>query len=161
MKGSSFPEIDFQKLIVPPAEIKIDRRNGVYKVYDRIRKDYFCLTPEEFVRQIFVEWLINHLGYPQSLLANEIGIHLNGTLKRCDTVLFSPEGEPIMIIEYKAPNIKLDQEVFNQIVRYNMALKARYLVVCNGYSNYICRVDYKDNKIEMLACMPEYKELDR
>ena len=159
MKGNCFPKIDFNKLTLPPAELKIVRRNGVLKVFDSLRKDYYCLTEEEFVRQIFVSWLVNHLNYPPSLMANEIGIKLNDTYKRCDTVVFSPEGTPLMIIEYKAPKISLTQEVFNQIVRYNMALKAKYLVVSNGYISFCCEVDYSTHEIHFLQEIPDYSQI--
>lgn len=159
MKGKEFPKIDFSKLVIPPVQLKIDRRNDVFKVFDILRKDYFVLTEEEFIRQIFVNWLLNELGYPPSIMANEIGIKLNETYKRCDTVVFNPTGAPMMIIEYKSPKVKLNQNVFNQIVRYNMALKANYLVVSNGYCNYCCKVDYNNNRIIFLEKIPHYSEL--
>lgn len=157
--SAEFPKIDFSKFILPPAELKIIRRNGDLKVFDRLRKDYFCLTPEEFVRQIFVSWLIDDLGYRPSVMANEIGIKLNETSKRCDTVVFSPDSTPLMIIEYKAPNVNLTQEVFNQIVRYNMVLKARYLVVSNGYKNFCCKVNYDSHSVEFISSVPTYQEI--
>ena len=161
MRGSKFPEIDFTKLILPPVELKIVRRNGIFKVFDPLRKAYFNLTEEEFVRQIFVSWLIRDLHYPSSLMANEIGIKLNDTYKRCDTIIFRSDGSPLMIIEYKSPSINITQEVFNQIVRYNMALNADYLVVSNGYINFCCKVDYDNHKIEFLQEIPDYNELIR
>ena len=159
MKGLNFPKIDFTKFILPPVELKIVRRNGVLKVFDILRKDYFILTEEEFVRQVFVAWMINELGYPPSIMANEIGIHLNNTLKRCDTIVFTSQGKPLIILEYKSPSVNLDQNVFNQIVRYNMALKAEYLVVSNGYKNFFCKVNYENNSIEFLKNMPKYIEI--
>ena len=159
MKGKEFPKIDFSKLAIPPVELKIDRRNGVFKVFDILRKDYFILTEEEFIRQIFVNWLLRDLGYPFSIMANEVGIKLNDTLKRCDTVVFKSSGLPLMIVEYKSPKVRVTQEVFNQIVRYNMALKADYLVVSNGYSNYCCKVDYINNSVEFLDEIPLYSEI--
>lgn len=159
MKGSKLPDIDFTRLSFPPADLRIVRRNGIYKVYDPLRKGYFCLTPEELIRQLFVAWIIKDLGYPPSLLANEIGIKLNDTVKRCDTVLFSSSGSPLMILEYKAPNVVLTQEVFNQIVRYNMSLKADYLVVSNGYQSYCCKVNYQKRAVVFLPEMPSYLEL--
>ena len=159
MKGNRFPEIDFSRLVLPPVELKIVRRNGVFKVFDILRKNYFVLTEEEFIRQIFVNWMVNDLGYPTSIMANEIGIHLNDTFKRCDTVVFTPSGSPLMIIEYKAPSININQEVFNQIVRYNMTLKASYLVVSNGYCNYYCKVDYNYRSIKVLDAMPLYNNI--
>ena len=159
MRGQDFPEIDFSRLILPPVELKIVRRNGVYKVFDFIRKDYFCLTPEEFVRQLFVGWLTKDLGYPPSLMGNEVGIKLNDTIKRCDTIVFSKTGSPLMIVEYKAPSVNITQEVFNQIVRYNMVLKAEYLVVSNGYNNFCCHVDYATHDIQFLPNIPSYQEI--
>ena len=159
LKGQFFPDIYFDKIILPPAELKIVRRNGVFKVFDRLRKNYYCLTEEEFVRQVFVEWLVSHLGYPPSIMANEIGINLNDTYKRCDTVVFGSQGNPLMIIEYKAPSVHISQEVFNQIVRYNMALQAKYLVVSNGYQNFCCKVDYSAHEIHFLDKIPLYQEI--
>lgn len=128
-------------------------------VFDKLRKNYFVLTEEEFVRQIFVCHLIDNLGYPPSLIANEIGIKLNDTLKRCDTVIFSSLGDPLMIVEYKAPSVSLTEEVFNQIVRYNMVLKANYLVVSNGYNNFCCHVDYETREILFLESIPTYQQI--
>ena len=159
MKGNNFPKIDLQKLAIPPADLKIVRRNNVFKIYDVLRKDYFCLTGEEFVRQLFVAWLIKDLGYPSSLMANEIGIKLNDTYKRCDTVVFSSDGSPLMIIEYKAPAVSVTQEVFNQIVRYNMTLKAKYLIVSNGYVNYCCHINYESHSIIFLENIPSYDDI--
>ena len=161
MRGNCFPDIDFSRFILPPVELKIVRRNGVLKVFDSLRKNYFCLTDEEFVRQVFVEWMINDLGYPPSLMTNEIGIKLNNTYKRCDTVVFNPDGSPLIIIEYKSPKIDLTQVVFNQIVRYNMALKAKYLIVTNGYINYCCEVDYAKHSVKFLEKIPKYPEIKK
>lgn len=160
MKGKIFPDIDFENLTIPPGKLKIVRRNGVFQVFDRLRKNYFCLTEEEFVRQIFVNWLIETLNYPASLMANEIGISLNGTKKRCDTVVFSKTGNPLMIIEYKSPKVNISQEVFDQILRYNMALQARYLVVSNGVKIFCCRVDYQAMSYRFLTEIPDYISLD-
>ena len=161
MKGDKFPLIDFSKFILPLVDLKICKRNGVFKIFDPLRKDYFILTEEELVRQSFVNWLINDLGYPMSLMANEKGLRLNGCYKRCDTILYYPSGLPRMIIEYKSPNITINQETFNQIVKYNMALKAEYLVVSNGNINFCCRVDYATHSIEFITKVPSYSELSR
>ena len=158
MKGKKFPEIDFTKLIIPPVELKIVRRNDVFMVFDPLRRNYYVLTPEEFIRQIFVKWMINDLGYPSSVMANEIGIKLNDTYRRCDTVVFSTSGNPLMIIEYKAPGIEITQDTFNQIVRYNMQLKAKYLVVSNGIRNYCCKIDYERETYDFIRVIPTYRD---
>lgn len=161
MKGSRFPDIDFNRLILPPVELKIVRRNDVFMVYDVLRKNYYILTEEEFIRQCFVKWMIRDKHYPASLMANEKGINLNGTYKRCDTIVFSSDGSPLMIIEYKSPKININQDVFNQIVRYNMVLKADFLVVSNGYENFYCKVDYSNHTIQYLPEMPDYTKIKR
>lgn len=159
MKGKKLPDFNPGNLNFPPDEVKIVRSEGVYKIFDRLRKKYYILTPEEYVRQRFVDWMIIHLGYPPSLMANEIGINLNNTIKRCDTVVFSNNGTPLVIVEYKAPYVEISQEVFNQIYRYNMALKAKVLIVSNGITHYCCRLteDYKN--YEFLMHIPSYSEL--
>lgn len=146
-------------LNLPPANLRIGRGNGVLKVYDPLRKKYVTMTPEENVRQHFVSWLVNNLHYPASLIANEIGINLNGTRKRCDTVVFKRDGSPLMIVEYKAPEVSLTQNVFDQIVRYNLCLRANYLVVSNGLRHYICSIDYATGSYNFLPSVPDYYEI--
>ena len=159
MKGDKFPDIPFESLSFPPAELKIVRRNGIYKVFDRLRKNYFCLTEEEFIRQCFVSWMIDHLKYPASLMANEVGIRLNETIKRCDTVVYSSFGNPLMIVEYKSPKISISQEVFDQIVRYNMVMEAPYLIVSNGLNHFCCKIDLENKSYKFLQSVPTYPEL--
>lgn len=159
MKGKTSPE-DFKfNLSLPPADLKIVRRNGVYKIFDPLRKNYFVLTEEEFVRQVFVAWMIKELGYPPSLMANEIGIRLNDTYKRCDTVVFSSSGSPKMIVEYKSPSVKITQTVFDQIARYNMVLNATFLVVSNGLNHYCCLFEHDSKSYVFLPSIPSYTQL--
>lgn len=129
------------------------------KVYDRLRGKYVALTPEEFVRQHFVEYMVEHLHYPESVMANEIGIELNGRKKRCDTVVFGNDMHPLMIVEYKAPGVNVTQEVFDQIVRYNMSLRARYLVVSNGLRHFCCVIDYAGSGYQFIPRIPDYRDL--
>lgn len=143
-------------LNLPSAELKIAVRSGKKYVLDILRKKYVALTPEEWVRQHFVHYLIYHLGYPQGLLANEVSISLNSTSKRCDTVLYSSSLSPRMIVEYKAPDVPITQNVFNQITRYNIVLKVDYLIVTNGINHYCCRVDYQTGSCTFLTSVPHY-----
>lgn len=94
-------------------------------------------------------------------MANEIGIELNGTRKRCDTVVFDSAGLPFMIVEYKAPDINITQKVFDQIVRYNMVLHARYLTVSNGLRHYCCIIDYQNSTYNFIPTVPDYQEVSR
>lgn len=102
------------------------------EIYDPLRAKWVVLTPEEWVRQHFVNMLVEHLGYSVHRLANEVGIRLNGTLRRCDTIVYDNTMRPAMIVEYKAPRIPLTQKVMDQVARYNMVLGAPYLALSNG-----------------------------
>ena len=124
-----------------------------------IRRRDVALTPEEWVRQHFVHFLIVHKGYPSSLMANEVLLNLNGTKKRCDTVLYKRDLSARMIVEYKAPHIEITQAVFDQITRYNMVLKVDYLVVSNGMQHYCCRMDYDTQSYSFLSDIPDYDAL--
>lgn len=129
------------------------------KVFDPLRDKFVTLTPEEYVRQHFVAYLTNQLHYPRSLLANEIRLDVNGCVRRPDTVAFSPEGEALLIVEYKAPGVKITQAVFDQIVRYNIKLRARYLAVTNGLNHYCCRIDYEGDTYHFIPSIPDYRSL--
>ena len=129
------------------------------KIFDPLRRKYIILTPEEWVRQNFTAYLINELKFPVSLMANEVSIKLNKTARRCDTIVYGSKGEPLVIIEYKAPTINITQKTFDQIVRYNMVLKAKYLVVSNGLTHYCCIIDYEQHSYIFIPVLPSYKEL--
>lgn len=137
-----------------------DDPDGVTRVYCPLRRRFVALTPEEWVRQQFVAHLTADLGYPAPLLANEVAITLNSTSRRCDTVLYSPQGlRPQMIVEYKAPHIRITQKVFDQIVRYNSVLRVPYLIVSNGLTHYCCHIDYTTHRVTFLPTIPPYSEL--
>lgn len=146
-------------LNLPPIELRTRKEGEITKVFDPLRKIWVTLTPEERVRQYFTSWLKIHLGYPPSLMANEIGITQNGRKRRCDTVVFSSTGAPLIIVEYKAPEINVTQEVFDQIVRYNICLKAKYLIVSNGLKHYCCKIDYNSGSYSFIPKIPSYSEL--
>lgn len=147
------------RLNIPYAPVRKKEEDGILKVYDALRDKFVALTPEENVRQQFTAWMRNEFNYPASLMANEIGIKLNGTQRRCDTVVFRPDGTPLIIVEYKAPNVNITQQTFDQIVRYNMILKARYLIVTNGLNHYCCVMDYNNNTYHFIPTIPDYREL--
>ena len=148
------------ELNLPSFDIRLQRDDEGVKIFDRLRKKFIILTPEEWVRQHFVNYLINHKGFPESLMANEIGITLNGTRRRCDTVVFDKHGSPMVIVEYKASPIVISQSTFDQIVRYNMVLHARYLIVSNGMNHYCCRIDYDNMSYDFLKEVPDYADLE-
>lgn len=150
---------DMDKLNLPTVSLRI-RDNGEFlQVWDPLRNKYVAFTPEENVRQHFTAWLANDFGYPASMMANEKGITVNGTRKRCDTVVFGRDGNPLVIVEYKAPSVAITQDVFEQIVRYNMALHARYLIVSNGLNHYCCVMDYVRSGYHFIPNIPRYREI--
>lgn len=150
---------EFPKLNLPPFNLRTRMEGEILKVYDSLRDKYVALTPEEYVRQHFINFMTSLLHYPPSIIANEIGIDLNGTRKRCDSVVFGSDANPLMIIEYKAPGVEITQNVFDQIVRYNMELKAKYLIVSNGMRHFCCKMDYEKNTYHFLPKIPDYLDL--
>ncbi len=147
------------RLNLPPFEIKLRGTKAQPQIFDILRKKYIALTPEEWVRQHFVHFLVEHKGYPAALMANEIQLKVGEKTLRADSVLYSSDLKPRMIIEYKAPHIPITQKVFDQISIYNMLLHVDYLVVSNGLQHYICKMDYNDKKYLFLEDIPDYKEL--
>lgn len=146
----------FVQLNLPPVPLRVREEDGNTKAFDPLRKKWVVLTPEEWVRQHFTSWLQTAYHYPASLMANEVGINVNGMRKRCDTVVFRRDGTPLLIIEYKAPEVNVTQAVFDQIVRYNMRLHADYLIVSNGMSHYCCKIDYAANTYHFIPQIPDY-----
>lgn len=148
------------QLNLPPANLQtaVDA-SGNRSVFDCLRNKYVALTPEEFVRQHFVAFLINVKGYPAGLMANEMSIMLNGTRRRCDTVVMNRYGKPMAIVEYKAPHVAVTQTVFDQIVRYNMTLQVKCLIVSNGMNHYCCLIDYRNNTYRFVPEVPDYETL--
>ena len=118
-----------------------------------------ALTPEEWVRQNFVRFLIEDREFPPALMNNEISLSQNGIKRRCDTLVADHQGTPLVIVEYKAPTIEISQKTFDQIVRYNMVLRARFLIVSNGITHYCCKIDYESNSYTFLKDIPFYGSL--
>lgn len=147
------------RLNLPPYEIKTTNGKDGLKILDILRRKYVALTPEEWVRQHFVHFLMNHRGYPKALLANEVMLVCGDKRLRCDTVLYDNTAKARMIIEYKAPTIPITRKVFDQISVYNMLLHVDYLVVSNGLQHYCCRMDYDNNSYEFLKDIPEYNTI--
>ena len=149
-----------QPLNLPPFEANIKKQNGMVKILDILRQKFVVLTPEEWVRQHFVHFLIEQKGYSKTLMANEVAVTLNGMSRRCDTVVYRQEGmKPLMIVEYKRPDVEITQRVFEQICRYNMVLEVEWLVVSNGLKHYCCQVDIKNGGYAFMKDIPSYGEI--
>ncbi len=146
-------------LNLPNFDVKIRKSESITEIFDKLRKKYLELTPEEWVRQHFVNYLISNKGYPETLMANEVAIKLNSLTRRCDTIVYNNKIEPIAICEYKNPEIEINQDTFDQILRYNIVLKVKYLIVSNGINHYCCKINYEDLGYSFLTDIPDYKDI--
>ena len=148
-----------QELNLPRYEISVKRNGERLTIFDFLRRRHVALTPEEWVRQHFVHFLVEHKGYPKGLLANEVELSVGEKNLRCDSILYDPSLKPRMIVEYKAPSVVVTQKVFQQIATYNLLLHVDYLVVSNGLTHYCVKMDYDNQKYLFLDDIPVYKNL--
>ena len=144
---------------LPQYEINLGGTKDNPTIFDILRHRFVALTPEEWVRQHFVHYLIEHLHYPYPLMANEVKLSVGNKKLRADTVLYDRSLRPRMIIEYKAPSIQITRKVFDQILAYNTLLHVEYLVISNGLSTYCMRTGSNDNSAQFLDTIPEYEQL--
>ena len=129
-------------------------------IFDPIRRKYVKLTPEEWVRQHFINYLVTYGNYPAGLIGVEVSFRMNKLVKRLDILVHDRTGKPVMIVECKEPETKLDEEVFDQIAVYNIQFRVPYLIVTNGIRNFACRMNFIDNSHEYLELIPQYDELN-
>ena len=148
-----------ETLNLPKTDLKIVTKDGKQQVFDVLRRKYVALTPEEWVRQHFVHFLIQQKGYPAECIGNEVSITLGQTRKRCDTVVYGIHAEPTMIIEYKSPQTEISQQVFDQISRYNIKFHVRWLIVSNGLQHYCCQIDYESGNVLFVEDIPSYDNI--
>lgn len=149
-----------QKLKLPQFDFRIKSEGDKNFIFDFVRKKFILLTPEEWVRQNFIQFLVQHKNFPQSLMAVEKQITINGKLFRFDLVVYQRSGQPFLIAEFKAPGVKITQQAFDQVVRYNMALKVQLVVVSNGLQHFICAIDYEKGSYSFLKEVPEFRKKD-
>ena len=148
------------QLNLPAYEVKV-KENGTKgkEVFDAFRKKYVRLTPEEWVRQHFLHFLCDTKHYPKSLIAVEKSLTIHGRPRRFDAVVYNPDGLPVLLLEFKAPEVKLTQAVFDQVAAYNLALHADYLIISNGLSHYCCKMDYLKHRYHFLKDIPDFTDL--
>lgn len=146
-----------QHLNFPPYKFRLKNSENKTLIFDAIRKKFVVLQPEEWVRQHCVAFLITEKKYPKSLINVEKQLVINGLTKRYDIVVFNPDGSIFLIVECKAPKIKITQDTFDQIARYNLALNATYLMVTNGINHYYCQMDFKNEQYSFLKNIPNYE----
>jgi len=145
-----------QKLNLPDVELKIKSKENKLFIFDPFRKKDILLTPEEWVRQHFANYLVAYKNYPASLTVLERELILNNTKKRTDILIYNTQGTPEIIVECKAMNVKITQTTFDQIARYNLKLNANYLIVTNGLEHYFCKMDFKKHQYIFLEDIPNY-----
>lgn len=149
------------ELNLPSFDVKIRGTREKPEILDFLRRRYVALTPEEWVRQHFTHWLVEHKGYPKGLLGNEVALLCGDKTLRCDSIVYDKAAKPQMIIEYKAPTVPVTQRVFSQISAYNLLLHVDYLVVSNGLQHYCCRMDYDAQTYHFLQDVPDYSTINR
>ncbi|WP_304198741.1 type I restriction enzyme HsdR N-terminal domain-containing protein [Flavobacterium alvei] len=147
-----------QQLNFPSYSFRFKNSENKVSIFDEIRKKFIILTPEEWVRQHVVRFLLEEKKYPKSLINVEKVLKVNGLRKRYDIVVFNPDGSIFVLVECKAPEIKTAQATFDQIARYNMTLKAQFLMVTNGLNHYFCLMDFENEKYEFLRELPDYEK---
>jgi type I site-specific restriction endonuclease len=147
-------------LNLPCFSFRIKEHGGKKLIFDGFRRRWVMLTPEEWVRQNFVRYLTEVKHFPASLVAIERSLRINQHDFRTDIVLFSRSGAPMVVVECKAPEVKISQQVFDQIARYNLEIRVNYLIVTNGLNHYCCRFDRDELTYTFLPEIPDYKELD-
>ncbi len=146
-----------EKLNFPAFNFRFKSSENKPVIFDPIRKKFVVLTPEEWVRQHTLHYLFEIKKYPKSLINVEKEIKVADTKKRYDIVIFNPDGSLLLIVECKAPQITIDQKTFDQIARYNLSLKAEYLMITNGLSHYYCQMDYERERYDFLREIPNYR----
>ena len=147
-----------QKLQFPSYSFRFKNSENKIAIFDEIRKKFILLTPEEWVRQHVVQYLLQDKNYPKSYINIEKLIKVNELNKRYDIVVYQPNGELFLLIECKAPEVKISQQTFDQIARYNLALNAKYLMVSNGLNHYFCKIDFENEKYVFLEELPNFGE---
>ncbi|MBS7563633.1 type I restriction enzyme HsdR N-terminal domain-containing protein [Mucilaginibacter sp. Bleaf8] len=145
-----------QPLNLPPYPFKLTDQNGQLFIFDEIRKKNLLLTPEEWVRQHFVQYLIKERRYPKSLIKLEGGLRQNGIARRSDIVVFNTYGQKILMVECKAPAVEITQSVFDQIARYNITHQVPLLAVSNGLQHYYCTIDFTQRSYVFIEQLPPY-----
>jgi len=149
-----------ERLNLPTYSFNIKSEGERKYIFDGIRRKYILLTPEEWVRQNFIRYLSEEKQYPLSLFGVEMHFRINKLSKRGDIILFNRKGEAKVIVECKAPAVRINQKAFDQIARYNMKFRVDYLIVTNGMQHYCCRMDYEKGTYTYLEEIPSFEDID-
>lgn len=146
-----------QQLNFPTYSFRFKNSENKPYIFDEIRKKFIVLTPEEWVRQHVVQFLLLDKKYPKSLINVEKLVKVNDINKRYDGIVFNSDGSIFLLIECKAPEVTISQQTFDQIAQYNLVLKAEYLMVTNGINHYFCKMDFEKETYVFLKELPNLK----
>lgn len=149
------------QLNLPEYKFNIKKEGEKYYIFDTQRKRHVSLTPEEWVRQNFIQFLIQEKKYPSALIAVESQIKINGMKKRCDAIVYDQTMQPFIIIEFKSPAIAITQQTFDQAAVYNSKLKVAYLIISNGLEHYCCLVDSSSMQYQFMEVIPDFNYFSR
>lgn len=155
-KNTNFVGIVMQKLNLPEYSFRYKTDEGKTYIFDSFRKKFVRLTPEEWVRQNFARYLVAEKNFSLTLIAVESAVVVNQNTLRADMIVFNRTGNPLLVAEFKAPDVKISQLTFDQVVRYNMQLKVPFIIVSNGIDHYCCRINYDDNSYVFLIEIPDF-----
>jgi type I site-specific restriction endonuclease len=147
------------QLNLPQYSFRIKKQNDKLVIFDSQRKRYVALTPEEWVRQNFIRFLIEEKGYPAAYLAIEKQLNMNGMKKRCDAILYNEHAQPFLIIELKAPNVAISQATFDQVAVYNAKLKVDFFIISNGIEHFCCKVNLETARYEFFPEIPDFNQI--
>jgi len=147
------------QLNLPQYSFRIKKQNEKLVIFDSQRKRYVALTPEEWVRQNFIRFLIEEKGYPAAYLAIEKQLNMNGMKKRCDAILYNEHAQPFLIIELKAPNVSISQATFDQVAVYNAKLKVDFFIISNGIEHFCCKVNLETARYEFFPEIPDFNQI--
>jgi len=147
------------QLNLPQYSFRIKKQNEKLVIFDSQRKRYVALTPEEWVRQNFIHFLIEEKGYPAAYLAIEKQLNMNGMKKRCDAILYNEHAQPFLIIELKAPNVAISQATFDQVAVYNAKLKVDFFIISNGIEHFCCKVNLETARYEFFPEIPDFNQI--
>lgn len=130
-----------EALNFPLYNFKIKHEGGREQIFDALRRKFLVLTPEEWVRQHVIRYLIEEKGYPPLLIAIEKSITINGLKRRCDIICYNSKKEVLLVVECKAPEVNITQETFDQVVKYHLSIKSKFIMISNGRNHYFCSTD--------------------
>jgi hypothetical protein len=147
-------------IYIKKESLNIRNISGIQQIFDCVRRKYVVLTPEEAVRQNMILYLASVKNYPTSLMRVEAGMKLNSMQKRCDILIYSRNRSPLLMVECKSENVKISQDIFNQLSRYNLVFKVPYLVATNGNNTYCCKINFETQSYEFLNEIPAFETIN-